>query len=85
MGMSRTRVPALRKADVMSLKVVHVVFVTALSLLCFGTAGTLLARAAGEGGTGSDLAWGLVSAVSGGLVVFYGGYVLKKLKRTAYL
>lgn len=69
----------------MSLKTVHLVFVTALSLLCFGTAGALLARAAGEAGSRSDLLLGLASAGMGGLVVFYSRYFLKKLKKMACL
>jgi len=69
----------------MSLKTVHLVFVTALSLLFFGTAGALLARAAGEAGSRSDLVLGLASVGLGALVVFYGCYFLKKLKKAAWL
>lgn len=67
----------------MSLKVVHVVFVTALSLLCFGTAAVLLARGSAESG-GGDWAWGVASAVAGVAVVAYGWYLLRKLRSRFY-
>ena len=69
----------------MSLKTVHLVFVTLLSLLCFGTAAGLLARAWGENGEGMDLWIGLASGVTGLVVVGYGFWFLRKLKSAMYL
>ncbi|MCX7867934.1 hypothetical protein [Limisphaera sp. VF-2] len=69
----------------MSLKTVHVVFVSLLSVLCFGTAAWLLAQAFGEGGQRSDLWLGLASGMGGIVVVVYGVWFLRKLKSAAYL
>jgi hypothetical protein len=61
----------------MSLKAVHLIFVTLLTALSFGCAA--LAFQAGS------LLWGGVAAGSGIFVVVYGIYFLKKLKNVSYL
>lgn len=69
----------------MSLKTVHVVFVSLLSVLCFGTAAWLLAQASAEGGQRTDLWLGLASGLGGVVVVVYGVWFLRKLKTNMYL
>lgn len=61
----------------MSLKAFHLVFVTLLTLLLVGCA----AWAVQSG----NVFWGAVSAIIGLLVVVYGVYFLKKLKKVSYL
>ncbi|MCS7089309.1 MAG: hypothetical protein RMN51_06130 [Verrucomicrobiota bacterium] len=68
----------------MSLKVVHVVFVTALSLLWFGTAALLLSRASSDTGFSGDLGLGLACLVAGGIVLLYGWYLFRKLSSKLY-
>lgn len=68
----------------MSLKAVHLVFVTALSALAFGFAAWSLKNFASSG-LGNDLAWGIGSALSGVAVIVYGIKFLKKLKHVSYL
>jgi hypothetical protein len=69
----------------MSLKAVHLVFVTALTGLAFGLGlGKVQDYRAPSGGAG-DL-WLALGAFAGGvLVIAYGVYVLKKLKSVSYL
>ena len=61
----------------MSLKAVHLIFVTLLTTLAFGCAGW--AFAAGES------LFGGLAAAAGLLVIVYGVYFLKKLKKISYL
>lgn len=61
----------------MSLKAFHLIFVTLLTLLSFGCA----ALAFNAGST----KWGWASIAAGILVIIYGIYFLKKLKRISYL
>jgi hypothetical protein len=61
----------------MSLKAVHLIFVTLLTALSFGCAAWAFQA-------GSVL-WGAVAAVAGILVIVYGIYFLKKLKNVSYL
>ena len=61
----------------MSLKAVHLIFVTLLTALAFGFAGW--AFAAGR------LLTGLAGVGAGILVIDYGIYFLKKLKKISYL
>ena len=61
----------------MSLKAFHLIFVTLLTSLSFGCA----AWAFSEGST----AWGVTGVVAGVLVIVYGIYFLKKLKKISYL
>lgn len=68
----------------MSLKAVHLIFVTVLTSLCFGT-GAWKFRQYREVHASSDLVWGLVAVVLGVAVIIYGRYFLKKLKHLSYL
>ena len=68
----------------MSLKAVHLIFVTVLSSLCFGTAVWKL-RLFRESGGASDLIWGIGALLTGLAVLVYGKYFLKKLKKFSYL
>ncbi|HWQ93293.1 MAG TPA: hypothetical protein VN673_16580 [Clostridia bacterium] len=69
----------------MSLKAVHLVFVTALSALSFGTAVWKFRDYLGKTGTGSDLTLAIGAVLCGVLVLVYGRYFLKKLKAVGYL
>ena len=68
----------------MSLKAFHLVFISASILLAFGFAAWSLLNFA-DGRQTSDLLFGLGSALAGIGLVFYGRYVLKKLKHISYL
>lgn len=68
----------------MSLKAVHLIFVTVLTTLCFGT-GAWKFRLYREAQLSSDLVWSVAAAGLGVLVIFYGVYFLKKLKNFSYL
>lgn len=68
----------------MSLKAIHIVFVTASVLLAFGF-GAWEIHAWQGGGDGRDLALGLGSCVTGVALLVYGRYFLKKLKHISYL
>jgi len=61
----------------MSLKAFHLIFVTMLTSLSFGCAAWAFAA-------GSTF-WGVVGIGAGILVVVYGIYFLKKLKKISYL
>jgi len=61
----------------MSLKAFHLIFVTLLTSLCFGCA----AWAFNSGRPG----WGAAAIVAGIVVIIYGIYFLKKLKKISYL
>lgn len=61
----------------MSLKAFHLIFVTLLTTLSFGFAAW--AFVAGK------IVFGALGVVAGILVVFYGIYFLKKLKKISYL
>jgi hypothetical protein len=61
----------------MSLKAFHLIFVTLLTSLSFGCA----AWAFVNGRPG----WGVAGIVTGILVIVYGVYFLKKLKKISYL
>lgn len=61
----------------MSLKAFHLIFVTLLTALSFGFA--VWAFAYGK------ILFGLTGIVTGILVVWYGIYFLKKLKKISYL
>lgn len=69
----------------MNLKAVHLVFVTALSALTFGTAVWKFKDYAGVEGTPGDLWFAVGALLAGILVLFYGWYFLKKMKRVGYL
>jgi len=61
----------------MSLKAFHLIFVTLLTALSFGCAGWAFA--------GGNTLWGAAALGSGVLVIVYGIYFLKKLKKVGYL
>jgi hypothetical protein len=61
----------------MSLKAVHLIFVTLLTALAFGCAAWAFQA--------GSAAWGAVAAVTGVFVIGYGIYFLKKLKKISYL
>lgn len=61
----------------MSLKAVHLIFVSVLTLLAFGCAGWAFSV--------HKPAFGIGGIVAGVVVIFYGIYFLKKLKKMSYL
>jgi len=61
----------------MSLKAFHLVFVTLLTSLSFGCAAWAFADEAPL--------WGVTGIIAGVLVIVYGIYFLKKLKKISYL
>ena len=61
----------------MSLKAFHLIFVTLLTSLSFGCAAWAF--------TIDRPFWGVTGIVAGILVIIYGIYFLKKLKRISYL
>ena len=69
----------------MSLKAVHLIFVTILSALSFGCGVWKLIRYRSDTGTLGDLLFGLVALAIGVTVLIYGRYFLKKLKSFSYL
>jgi hypothetical protein len=69
----------------MNLKAVHLVFVTALSALTFGTAVWKFRDYSSIDGAIGDLWFAIGSLVAGVLVLFYGWYFLKKMKQVGYL
>jgi hypothetical protein len=69
----------------MSLKAVHLVFVTALSALTFGMAVWKFRDFGREGGTTGDLLLGIGGLLAGVLVIVYGVYFLKKLRKVSFL
>ncbi len=69
----------------MSLKAVHLVFVTLLTALALGCGVWKLRRYFSEGGSAPDLVWGLVSLLAAIAVVVYGRYFLKKLKTISFV
>ena len=61
----------------MSLKAVHMIFVTLLTALSFGCAAWAFQS--------GSLQWGATAVLAGVLVIIYGVYFLKKLKKISYL
>ncbi len=68
----------------MSLKAVHLIFVTALTSLCLGCGIWKLREYSGTH-AGGDLAFGIVALVLAVATLVYGKYFLKKLKKYGYL
>ncbi len=66
----------------MSLKAVHLVFITASCLLAFGFAAWCFLS---PDRTPRDFAYGIGSLAAGVARVLYGRYFLKKLKNVGYL
>ena len=69
----------------MSLKAVHIIFITASCLLAFGFAGWCLKSFFSGEGLTRDLVFGIGSLVTGVGLIVYGRYFLKKLKDVGYL
>jgi hypothetical protein len=61
----------------MSLKAFHLIFVTLLTSLSFGCAAWAFSN--------SQTGWGMAGIATGILVIIYGFYFLKKLKKISYL
>jgi len=61
----------------MSLKAFHLIFVTTLTMLSLGFAAWAFCS--------GKIIFGLLGLVACGLVIFYGIYFLKKLKKISYL
>jgi len=61
----------------MSLKTFHLIFVTLLTALSFGFSGWAFAN--------GRILFGVAGIVAGILVIWYGIYFLKKLKKISYL
>ena len=68
----------------MSLKAIHLFFVTVLTTLCCGL-GVSKLRAFQATGDRTELWWGVGAFVTAVAVVVYGRYFLKKLKSYSYL
>jgi hypothetical protein len=69
----------------MSLKAVHIIFITASCLLAFGFAAWCLNEYFAGGRLARDLVFGIGSSVAGVGLIVYGKYFLKKLKDVGYL
>ena len=69
----------------MSLKAFHIVFVTASVLLMIGFAVWEFRQYAGPDGSAGNLWWGVASAVLAVVLVVYGVFFLKKLKKVSFL
>lgn len=70
----------------MSLKAFHLVFVTCMTLLTFGSGCWLLRQYALEPETHNGYRLlGCLSLIAGVMVLIYGKYFLKKLKNVSYL
>lgn len=61
----------------MSLKAFHLIFVTLLTALSFGCAAWAFQS--------GSVFWGVAGVLTGFLVIVYGVYFLKKLKKISYL
>jgi len=68
----------------MSLKAIHIIFVAASTLLCFGFAAWAF-RAFSLSGGWANLLLGITSLVGGVALLVYGRYFLRKLKHISYL
>jgi DNA-binding transcriptional regulator of glucitol operon len=68
----------------MSLKAIHIVFVVAATLMCLGVGVWSLRGYAASGQLG-ELTLGVLSLLGAVVLVYYGKYVLKKLKHISYL
>jgi hypothetical protein len=69
----------------MSLKALHIIFITASCLLAFGFAGWCLKSYFSGDKLPRDLVLGIGSLVAGVGLIVYGKYFLKKLKDVGYL
>ena len=69
----------------MSLKAVHLIFVSALSALAFGSSCWKFRDFFRPEGRLADLFFGIGALLVGVAVIFYGRYFLKKFKKLGYL
>jgi hypothetical protein len=69
----------------MSLKAFHVIFISAAVLLAFGFGAWLLKAYFSPEGRGWDLAFGVMSIVTGIGLIVYECYFLRKTKNLSYL
>jgi hypothetical protein len=68
----------------MSLKALHIIFITCSTLLAFGFSAWAFWTYTSSRSV-SDLALGILSLVGGIGLIWYGKYFLKKLKNISYL
>lgn len=68
----------------MSLKAIHIVFITAATLLAFGFGAWALHQYS-QSGARMDLVMGVLGVLGGVGLIWYGRYFLKKLKNISYL
>jgi NhaP-type Na+/H+ or K+/H+ antiporter len=69
----------------MSLKTLHIIFITASCLLAFGFGVWMLVESRSPGGGTRELIYGIGSLAVGIALIVYGRYFLKKLKDQSYL
>lgn len=69
----------------MSLKAVHIAFITASCVLAFGFSAWCFKTWFSGDGVTRDLVFGLGSLMAGVALIIYGRYFLKKLKGVGYL
>ncbi len=69
----------------MSLKLFHLIFITAAVILAFGCAAWGLVHFFSAGGGAGDLFFGLGALAVGVGLILYERYFLRKLKRVGYL
>ncbi len=69
----------------MSLKAVHIAFITASSVLAFGFSAWCFRTWFSSDGLTRDLVFGIGSLAAGVALIVYGRYFLKKLKDVGYL
>ena len=69
----------------MSLKAVHLVFVTVISSLALGCGVWQVRSFHSPGGTAVNLVVGIAALLAGLVMIVYGRYFLKKLKNVSYL
>jgi uncharacterized membrane protein len=69
----------------MSLKAVHLVFVTVISSLALGCGVWQLRTFRSPEGSHLNLVIGLAALLAGAVMIVYGRYFLKKLKNVSYL
>jgi hypothetical protein len=68
----------------MSLKALHIIFITASTLLALGFAGWAVRGYLATGGT-ADLCYAIGSGLSAIALLVYGKYFLRKLRHISYL
>ena len=68
----------------MSLKAIHLVFVTALSSLAFGCSAWKF-KVYADDHAAVDLVWAVAALLGGLAIIAYGKYFLKKLKNVSFL